>query len=365
MYIEFKPGEKHASKGADTAETPDSFRDAGWLLEKDEVVVDIDSLSKDQIREFLKRFNIKTQIVWTDRGAHLYFRKSPGYSRAKNGACAAGFPIESKTSSNSPNGVTIKRNGILREIENPGVRELIPWYFCSGKQFTSLMGLGDGEGRNNALFSHKQKLDNSPDTETICRFINEVLFDKPLEENEFNQVVRSWTGGTGAETEYDHATNIINEYRTIYCFGEPLLIYKKIRPYVVGDGKHTLSELAASAFGGDMDIADARLDRSYVPSLGEEVTISWKHNLGQGAEAEVIDKDSEIYGRIVALAKKAAECVNVNFASIDIIDTAEGLKILEINSGIMMENFSSYDEQNYSIAKSIYKRAIDKYFETH
>lgn len=214
MYIEFKPGEKHASKGADTAETPDSFRDAGWLLEKDEVVVDIDELSKDQIREFLKRFNIKTQIVWTDRGAHLYFRKSPGYSRAKNGACAAGFPIESKTSSNSPNGVTIKRNGILREIENPGVRELIPWYFCSGKQFTSLIGLGDGEGRNNALFAHKQKLDNNPDTETICRFINEVLFDKPLEENEFNQVVRSWTGGSGAETEYDHATNIINEYRT-------------------------------------------------------------------------------------------------------------------------------------------------------
>ena len=62
MYIEFKPGEKHASKGADTAETPDSFRDAGWLLEKDEVVIDIDSLSKDQIREYIKRAGIKTAI---------------------------------------------------------------------------------------------------------------------------------------------------------------------------------------------------------------------------------------------------------------------------------------------------------------
>lgn len=159
--------------------------------------------------------------------------------------------------------------------------------------------------------------------------------------------------------------DIINEYRTIYCFGEPLLIYKKIRPYVTGDGKHTLYELVASAYNGDMEIADNRLDKSYVPANGEVVTISWKHNLGQGAEAELIDKESEIYAKIFALAKKAAECVNINFASIDIIDTAEGLKILEINSGIMMENFSSYDEENYNIAKSIYKRAIDRYFETH
>jgi glutathione synthase/RimK-type ligase-like ATP-grasp enzyme len=159
--------------------------------------------------------------------------------------------------------------------------------------------------------------------------------------------------------------DIINEYRTIYCFGEPLLIYKKIRPHVTGDGKHTLSELVASAYNGEMEIADNRLDKAYVPANGEVVTISWKHNLGQGAEAEPIDKDGEIYSQIVALAKKAAECVNVNFASIDIIDTAEGLKILEINSGIMMENFSSYDEENYNIAKSIYKRAIDRYFETH
>ena len=219
MYIEFKPGEKHAAKGADTADTPDNFKDAGWLLEKDEVIVDIDELSKEQIAEFVKRFDIHTQMVWTDRGAHFYFRKSPGYSRAKNGACALGFPIESKTSSNSPNGVTIKRNGVLREIENEGVREIVPWYFVSGKQYVSLLGIGEGEGRNNALFSHKQKLDNNPDTDKICRFVNEVLFDKPLEEAEYNNIVRSYTGNNGAETEYDHATNLINEYRCVVYQG--------------------------------------------------------------------------------------------------------------------------------------------------
>lgn len=215
MYIEFKAGEKHAAKGADIFESPDNFNDAGWLVEKDEVIVDIDSLSKGQIRELIKRANITTQIVWTDRGAHLYFRKSPGFSRAKNGVCALGFPIETKTSTNCPNGITVKRNGVMRDTENEGVREIIPWYFTSAKQYTSMLGLGDGDGRNNALFAHRQKLDNNPDTEWICRFINEVIFDKPLDENEYSQVVRNWSGGVGADTEYDHGTNIMNEYRCV------------------------------------------------------------------------------------------------------------------------------------------------------
>lgn len=215
MYIEFKPGEKHAGKNADTSPSPDQFRDCGWLVEKDELIVDIDDLSKDQIRELIRRFNIGTQIVWTGRGAHFYFRRPVGFARAKNDVCALGFPIETKTASNSPNGVTIKRDGVMREIDNPGVREIIPWYFTSAKHYTNLLGLGDGEGRNNGLFAHKQKLDNHEDTERICRFINEVLFDKPLDEGEFDTIVRPYSSGSGAETEYDHATAMMNQFKCV------------------------------------------------------------------------------------------------------------------------------------------------------
>lgn len=219
MYIEFKPGEKHAAKGADRAETPDAFKDCGWVLEKDEVVIDIDELTKEQIQELLKRFNINTQRVWTDRGVHLYFRKPPGFSRGRNGICALAFPIETKTSSSAPNGVTIKRNGVLRTIENDGARELLPWYFSSPKQYASLLGFGEGDGRNNALFAHRQKLDNSPDTEKICRFINEVLFDKPLDDGEFNLTIRDGAGTGQANTEYDQATAMINQYKCVVYQG--------------------------------------------------------------------------------------------------------------------------------------------------
>lgn len=219
MYIEFKPGEKHAGKNADTSPSPDAFQDCGWLLEKDEVVIDIDHLSKDQIKEFLKRFNVHTQIVWTDRGVHLYYRKPAAYSRAKQGPCALGFEIETKTASNSPGGVTIKRNGVLRTIENEGVREPLPWYFSSAKTYTSLVGLTDGDGRNNALFGHKLKLDNHDDTELVCRFVNEVLFDHPMEEGEFLQTIRATTGSSGGESEYDHATAIMNQFKCVVYQG--------------------------------------------------------------------------------------------------------------------------------------------------
>lgn len=219
MYIEFKPGEKYAGKDADTSPSPDAFRDCGWLLARNEVVVDIDHLSKEQIREFIRRFNVRTQIVWTERGAHLYYHRPAGLARVKNGVCALGFDIETKTANNSPGGVTIKRNGVMREIENEGAREILPWYFSSSKKYESMVGLTEGGGRNNAIFAHKQKLDNSDDAEQICRFINEVLFDEPLEEQEFINLIRNYTPQGAGATEYDHATGIMNQFKCVVYQG--------------------------------------------------------------------------------------------------------------------------------------------------
>lgn len=225
MYIQFEPGQKFAKKGAAIAETPDVFSDCGYLLKDDEVVVDIDSLSKEQIRKMIDTFEVKTQVVWTDRGAHLYFKKPLSFSRAKNGTCALGFAIETKHAKNAPKGITIKRNGVLREIDNDGVRMELPWYFSYQKKFQDLTGLADGEGRNNMLFSHRAMLDNHEDTMKILRFINTVLFSEPLNEDEFQLICRQYSQGDEAEgKEYAVATQIMNQFKcvvyqgAIWCF---------------------------------------------------------------------------------------------------------------------------------------------------
>jgi len=50
--------------------------------------------------------------------------------------------------------------------------------------------------------------------------------------------------------------------------------------------------------------------------------------------------------------------LNIKFASIDIIRTEGKYKILEVNSGVMMEYFAASSSENYETAKKIYREAI-------
>ena len=72
MYIEYKAGQKHASKNAEISDDHTYFKDAGWVLNEDDLVVDIDCLDKDTIKMMLKYFNIKTRTVWTDRCSFVF-----------------------------------------------------------------------------------------------------------------------------------------------------------------------------------------------------------------------------------------------------------------------------------------------------
>ena len=156
---------------------------------------------------------------------------------------------------------------------------------------------------------------------------------------------------------------ITNEFRVIILNGRPRLIYKKVLPYVIGDGKHALFELAYRKYGADIDKIEITAALSAVPAAGDRVNIGWKHNLGQGSEAAVIE-DPAVILRLSDFSTRAAGALRLNFASVDIIETAAETMVLEINSGIMMESFSSSSEKNYTTAKTIYTEAIESYFDS-
>lgn len=213
-FIEFQPGEKYAKPGADKSDFTESFQNCGYLLTKDEIVIDIDHLPKESIRELCKTFDIKTQIVWTNRGAHLYFKKPPRHRRT-DGVCRLGFEIEELTCANRPNGVTVKRDGVLREIENAGAREALPDIFTVSKRFEDLTGLSEGDGRNRKLYTHKMKLNNCEDWFRIIRFINEHVFDEPLPQKEFDSLSRAEQSEGDQKTtdEADVAEQVIREFK--------------------------------------------------------------------------------------------------------------------------------------------------------
>lgn len=160
--------------------------------------------------------------------------------------------------------------------------------------------------------------------------------------------------------------DIANEYRTIILDGAARLVYVKRRPHLTGDGMSTVAELMIRHLSGNAAInaeeirLPGRADR--VPEMGEQVLLGWKHNLGLGARAELVTS-GPLRSKIERIVAEVAGSLGVRFASVDIAETTEGMKVLEINSGVMMENFAGQDAESYATAKAIYRDAILKMFE--
>lgn len=232
MYVEFEKGQKYSNKDADIYDKHDSFEDAGWLLEDDDYVIDIDELDKDLIKKIIVSFDIKTQTVWTDRGVHFYFKKPLDFKRGANRVSPLGFKYEIKHKGNTK-AVTIKRNGVLREIENIGEREEAPVIFTSNKRFEELLGLDEGEGRNNKLFKLRTQLTGVKEWRKILSFVNENIFANPLPEEEFQTLTREIDLSNDEVSEYEVASALMTEFNFVQ-YGQ--------RYYFKDDGEYTHEE---------------------------------------------------------------------------------------------------------------------------
>ena len=151
---------------------------------------------------------------------------------------------------------------------------------------------------------------------------------------------------------------IAEEYRAIILNGVTEVVYKKEIPFVTGDGVHKFWELCGEKYSiSAINNIYSNVQYDEIIPKDSVVKLNWKHNLGKGASAAVIT-DEILKRELSELAAAAANATNISFASVDIIKTGNEYKILEINSGIMMENFAGSGEENYIIAKSIYKKAL-------
>lgn len=156
------------------------------------------------------------------------------------------------------------------------------------------------------------------------------------------------------------------EYRAIYLCGEIIFLYKKVKPYVIGDGIKSLKLLINEKEKKeciDIDIMD-NLNLNYIPCKNEKIIISWKHNLSNSAEPVLIDDSDEYANEIVKIALNTGNVLNINFASIDICLTSNNeIFVMEVNSNVCMAKFSKKIPNGYNIVKNIYSKAIDKMFE--
>ncbi|SEN21022.1 phage/plasmid primase, P4 family [Paenibacillus sp. OV219] len=231
MYVEFKEDQKHASVIADQSPMHEAFRDAGYCLTADDLIVDIDSLPKETIEKMIQAFDIKTQVVWTDRGCHLYFRKPKGFRGTRN-VTPLGFDAEYKHIVNTK-AITIKRKGILRTIDNVGVREELPDFLYSRTKLESLEGLDSGDGRNQKLYAHKFKIMSVNNWKKCLSFINSYIFAIPMEDDEFTTVCREEQIRAEKDNEYEVSVQLMNKLKIIK-YSDHLYMYDG-KKYLTGE----------------------------------------------------------------------------------------------------------------------------------
>lgn len=155
---------------------------------------------------------------------------------------------------------------------------------------------------------------------------------------------------------------IEEEYRLIILNGQLKLIYQKERPHLVGDGVRTIRELYADYMKQKekYNKIDTAISSNWnkVLDKGKRYYLNWKHNLGQGARAVLVEKE-ELIQSLWALAKRAVDLLQIQFASIDIVLVEGNYFILEINSGVMMEHLAGQGEEYYKKVREIYTEAIE------
>jgi glutathione synthase/RimK-type ligase-like ATP-grasp enzyme len=84
----------------------------------------------------------------------------------------------------------------------------------------------------------------------------------------------------------------------------------------------------------------------------------WRHNLDLGARPVLLPAGAA-RDACVALAISAAHAIGIRFASIDIVGVAGEWKVLEINSGVMMETLGQHHRE---LVQTAYAAALDKLF---
>lgn len=175
----------------------------GWIVPEGYAVVDVDNEDCPESSFYLERIlnenNVKYAYNRSSRGVHFVFRDDtfsiPSDSVTK---CSLGITVDHRA--NHKGYIILPTNDPHRSWgEWPDEIDEIPFYLkpmmVAKNQVETFIGMGEGEGRNEALFKWRTKLlqTNKLTNEEIrisLSMINDYLFAIPLAENEMKASVQ-------------------------------------------------------------------------------------------------------------------------------------------------------------------------------
>jgi glutathione synthase/RimK-type ligase-like ATP-grasp enzyme len=220
--------------------------------------------------------------------------------------------------------------------------------------------LGTWEAMLSLLGQHPDGIVVKPNEGTSGKLVFKVL-DRPALERAVSEIF-----SLNLNLAISPYLDIKNEVRVILVDDLPVIVYGKSRPSVTGDGVHSILELALATMPAERlsailprmagDVDSATLD-TVLPS-GQHHALNWRHNLDAGAEP-ILLQQGETRERCVELAIKAAKSIDLRFGSIDVVQVDDAWRVLEINSGVVME---ALGKTHPELVYAAYAAALDKVF---
>jgi P4 family phage/plasmid primase-like protien len=181
-----------------TLEQARKCEEYGGVLNGEFTVKDVDDGDEaNRLYRLVCDLNLNCRVYQTSRGKHFMFRSSEyckkGPTRTRD---AYGFSSDIRTGKNMY--IVLKKQGkereILRDFDENRPIDLFPKSFAPIESEAKFTGMGEGDGRNGALFKHSAVLLHCgftpTEVKTILYRINQYAFDEPLSEEEMAKITR-------------------------------------------------------------------------------------------------------------------------------------------------------------------------------
>lgn len=208
----------------------------GWIVPNAYCVIDVDNCddprSQEYLEKLLEKFEVKYSYNYTSRGIHMLF-KDPTSKIKSESHFKCGLNIDIDTRANGTGYIILPSNDPHRAWGewNDFVEDL-PYFLkpLTKCDFPTFIGMIDGDGRNDALFKWRNRIEQShkltaKEIEKCIRIVNENLFETPMPNNElYKTVLREKDSSKKPDAgERDNVYNtiaedIIGRY-DIICYG--------------------------------------------------------------------------------------------------------------------------------------------------
>lgn len=178
-----------------TLEEVQRYNEYAGVLSTSTVMIDIDDYEQSEILfNIVKEKNLQCKVIATRRGKHFLFYTDRPFTNRTHTKLAIGLTADIKGTNGSSYQV-LKLDGVEREVlYDTGTYSTLPKFLWPVKTNMDVLGMSEGEGRNNALFSYILPLTQNEFTKEECRecitIINDFVLKDPLSYDELNVVLR-------------------------------------------------------------------------------------------------------------------------------------------------------------------------------